>query len=226
MAAAAVRAAWPDSCKGSRLPPGKRPPNDGTAAAAAKSSAGSRDTVPISRKSATRGGGGSLPAGINHSEIRRRPSSTTPSSSASTDAWFWTTPPGSSPWGMWIMGAAWNTQHFMEHYRFTLDREFLEKRAYPILQEASAFFLDWLVEDPETGVLVSGVDTAIISTVISDTLPDQSSQMMGRGLDIGCHPSMGDCGTLASPVIVSSRISVPGPLAPAVSRTVGASPTP
>ena len=45
--------------------------------------------------------------------------------SASTDAWFWTTPPGSSPWGMWIMGAAWNVQHFMEHYRFTLDREFL-----------------------------------------------------------------------------------------------------
>jgi len=73
-----------------------------------------------------------------------------------TDAWFHTSPFGSVGYGMWPMGAAWCTQHFMEHYRFTGDREFLKSRAYPILKEASLFLLDWLVEDPKTGKLVSG----------------------------------------------------------------------
>jgi alpha-L-fucosidase 2 len=73
-----------------------------------------------------------------------------------TDAWFWTTPTGSVGYGMWPMGAAWCTQHFMEHYRFTGDKKFLKNRAYPILKEASLFLLDWLVEDPKTGKLVSG----------------------------------------------------------------------
>lgn len=73
-----------------------------------------------------------------------------------TDAWFHTSPFGSVGYGMWPMGAAWCTQHFMEHYRFTNDREFLKNRAYPILKEASLFLLDWLVEDPKTGKLVSG----------------------------------------------------------------------
>jgi alpha-L-fucosidase 2 len=57
---------------------------------------------------------------------------------------------------MWPMGAAWCTQHFMEHYRFTGDRKFLRTRAYPILKEACLFLLDWLAEHPKTGKLVSG----------------------------------------------------------------------
>jgi alpha-L-fucosidase 2 len=44
----------------------------------------------------------------------------------------------------------------MEHYRFTGDRVFLETRAWPVLKEAATFYLDWLVEDPETGRLVGG----------------------------------------------------------------------
>ena len=77
-----------------------------------------------------------------------------------TDAWQFTSPLGSVGYGMWPMGAAWCTQHFMEHYRFTGDREFLKDRAYPILKEAALFFLDWLVEDPKTGKLVSGPSTS------------------------------------------------------------------
>ncbi len=73
-----------------------------------------------------------------------------------TDAWFHTSPFGKVGYGMWPMGAAWCTQHFMERYRFTGDRKFLRDRAYPILKEASLFLLDWLVEHPETGKLVSG----------------------------------------------------------------------
>lgn len=77
-----------------------------------------------------------------------------------SDAWLWTTPYGAPRWGMWSMGGAWCAQHFMEHYRFTGDRKFLEKRAFPVLKECSEFFLDWLVPDPKTGRLVSGPSTS------------------------------------------------------------------
>ena len=46
----------------------------------------------------------------------------------------------------WLMGGAWLSLHLWEHYAFSGDREFLA-RAYPILREASLFFLDFLVED-------------------------------------------------------------------------------
>lgn len=46
----------------------------------------------------------------------------------------------------WLMGGAWLSLHLWEHYAFSGDREFLA-RAYPILKEASQFFLDFLVED-------------------------------------------------------------------------------
>jgi alpha-L-fucosidase 2 len=77
-----------------------------------------------------------------------------------SDPWLWTVPYGSPRWGMWVMGGAWCTQDFMEHFRFSGDREFLRQRAYPILKAASLFFLDWLVPDPKTGELVSGPTTS------------------------------------------------------------------
>ncbi|MCF7803103.1 MAG: glycoside hydrolase family 95 protein [Candidatus Marinimicrobia bacterium] len=72
-----------------------------------------------------------------------------------TDVWWWTTPESQAQWGMWPMGAAWATGHLWEHFAFSGDREFLEQ-TYPILKEAAYFFVDYLVEDPETGYLVSG----------------------------------------------------------------------
>lgn len=73
-----------------------------------------------------------------------------------TDVWLWSMPFGNTRWGMWPMGGAWCTQHFMEHYRFTQDKAFLEDRAWPVLKGCSEFFLDYLVENPETGKLVAG----------------------------------------------------------------------
>jgi alpha-L-fucosidase 2 len=73
-----------------------------------------------------------------------------------TDPWLWTTPVGKPVWGMWPFGAAWCSQHFMEHYRFTKDDIFLAKRAYPVIKEASLFLLDFLVTNPVTGKLVAG----------------------------------------------------------------------
>lgn len=73
-----------------------------------------------------------------------------------TDAWGFTSPIGSTKWGMWPMGGAWCTAHAMEHWRFSRDRVFLGQRAWPLLKEAALFFLDYLVEHPDTGKLVSG----------------------------------------------------------------------
>ncbi len=73
-----------------------------------------------------------------------------------TDPWFYTPAAGEPQWALWQMGGAWATRHFIEHYRFTGDRAFLRGRAYPMLREAALFLLDWLVEDPKTGKLVSG----------------------------------------------------------------------
>jgi alpha-L-fucosidase 2 len=72
-----------------------------------------------------------------------------------TDAWYWTTATGKAEWGMWPMGAAWGCQHLWEHYAFTLDTVFLN-HAYPILKEASLFFVDYLAKDPSDGYLVTG----------------------------------------------------------------------
>lgn len=77
-----------------------------------------------------------------------------------TDVWRWNTPFGALRWGMWPHGGGWCTQHFMEHYRFTGDEQFLRERAYPLLKEASRFYLGYLVPHPETGKLVAGLDNS------------------------------------------------------------------
>jgi alpha-L-fucosidase 2 len=79
---------------------------------------------------------------------------------------------------MWPMGAAWCTQHFMEHYRFTGDKQFLAKRAYPILKEASLFFLDFLVPDPNTRKLVAGPSISPENKFIG---PDRNSAASDMG---------------------------------------------
>ena len=77
-----------------------------------------------------------------------------------TDAWWFTAPNGRAQWGMWVAGAAWTSAHLWERYLYTRDEEFLRERAYPVFREAAEFFLDWLVEDPDTGKLVSGPATS------------------------------------------------------------------
>jgi alpha-L-fucosidase 2 len=69
----------------------------------------------------------------------------------------------------------------MEHYRFTGDEMFLRERAYPFLRETALFFMDWLVEDPETGRLVSGPTTSPENTYLHDG--KRLSLSMGTSMD-------------------------------------------
>lgn len=102
-----------------------------------------------------------------------------------SDAWHGTVPFGKAQYGQWVVGGAWCTRHFMQHYRFTEDKEFLKSRAYPILREASLFFLDWLVEHPETGKLVSGPSTSpenkfLVPGVTRDNVAEFQKSLAGK----------------------------------------------
>lgn len=74
--------------------------------------------------------------------------------SQNSDIWALTNPvgdfgEGDPNWANWNMGGVWLATHLWEHYAFTKDRKFLKEKAYPILQGAVRFCLDWVVKDKE-----------------------------------------------------------------------------
>ncbi len=55
--------------------------------------------------------------------------------------------------GPWPTCNAWLCQHLWDRYLYSGDKEYLAK-VYPIMKSASEFFVDFLVEDPNTGYMV------------------------------------------------------------------------
>jgi alpha-L-fucosidase 2 len=72
-----------------------------------------------------------------------------------TDVWGDAHPIDGVPYGIWPMGGAWLTLDAWDHYAFSGDKNFLRERAWPLLHDASLFFLDYLVDDG-SGHLVTG----------------------------------------------------------------------
>jgi alpha-L-fucosidase 2 len=71
-----------------------------------------------------------------------------------TDVWGYT---GLIAWptAFWQPEAgAWLASQYYDHYRFTRDRAFLAKRAYPVMKAAARMWLDALAVDPRDGKLV------------------------------------------------------------------------
>ena len=64
-----------------------------------------------------------------------------------TDLWRITGPVDNINYAMWPMGGAWLSRHLWEKYLYSGDREYL-KSVYPVLKEASQFYLDFLIEEP------------------------------------------------------------------------------
>ena len=94
-----------------------------------------------------------------------------------TNVWGYTSPGEVASWGMHTGAGAWICSHIMEHYAFTGDKQFLE-RMYPVLRSSVTFYMDWLVEDPETGELVSGPAVSPENTFIA---PDGSHCQISMG---------------------------------------------
>ncbi len=67
--------------------------------------------------------------------------------------WGHAAPVGSLPWAMFPMGSAWHCQHVWEHYLFSQDEEYLKNQAYPLLKDASIFWLENLI--PFEGSLIT-----------------------------------------------------------------------
>jgi alpha-L-fucosidase 2 len=62
------------------------------------------------------------------------------------DAWGRSTPEAYG-WAVWIGAAAWLAQHFWQRYEYSLDLNFLRRRAYPFLKEVAAFYESYLIAD-------------------------------------------------------------------------------
>ena len=80
-----------------------------------------------------------------------------------TDLWRSANPVGGKRqgcgcWAYWPMSSGWLCEHLYTQYEYSLDREFLERTAYPILKEAALFYLAVLEE--ENGYLAFGPSTS------------------------------------------------------------------
>jgi len=100
-----------------------------------------------------------------------------------TNPWGYTAPGWGLGWGLHPTGGIWIASHLWDHYAFTGDRRFLAERAYPVLREAAAFFLDYTVEHPRLGWLVTGPSVSPENAYVA---PDGSvaSEGMGPTCDI------------------------------------------
>ena len=76
-----------------------------------------------------------------------------------TDLWRVAAPMDGPTWGTFTTGGAWLATHLWEHYLYTGDEEYLEE-VYPILRGSVEFFLDFLVEHPRHGWLVTNPSTS------------------------------------------------------------------
>ena len=66
------------------------------------------------------------------------------------DLWRFAAPTQGDPcWSAFPLCGAWMCWHLWEHWRYTLDREFLEGTAYPMMKKAAQFLLALLAEDDD-----------------------------------------------------------------------------
>ena len=94
-----------------------------------------------------------------------------------TNVWGYTAPGEHPGWGMHIGAGAWLCQHLWDHFSFTYDTAFLS-RMYPVMTGSARFYLDWLVRDPATGLLVSGPAASPENEFIA---PDGSKAQISMG---------------------------------------------
>jgi alpha-L-fucosidase 2 len=73
-----------------------------------------------------------------------------------SNVWGFADPGWETSYGLNVTGGLWMASHLIEMYEYTLDETLLGETAYPILKGAAEFFLHYMIEDPETGWLLTG----------------------------------------------------------------------
>ncbi|KAF1692489.1 glycoside hydrolase family 95 protein [Pseudoxanthomonas koreensis] len=71
-----------------------------------------------------------------------------------TDLWRRTAPIDGAEWGLWPTGGAWLLQHLWDRWDYGREPGYLEK-VWPLFKGAAEFHAATLVEDPDTGAMVT-----------------------------------------------------------------------
>jgi len=71
-----------------------------------------------------------------------------------TDLWRRTAPIDGAEWGLWPTGGAWLLQHLWDRWDYGREPGYLEK-VWPLFRGAAEFHAATLVEDPDTGAMVT-----------------------------------------------------------------------
>ncbi|MFV0329373.1 MAG: glycosyl hydrolase family 95 catalytic domain-containing protein, partial [Dysgonomonas sp.] len=82
-------------------------------------------------------------------------------------------------WGLFPLAGTWIASHLWTHYNYTLDKDFLRNKAYPILKSNAEFIIDYMVQDPKTGYLMTGPSTS----------PENAFSYNGEVLSISMMPA-------------------------------------
>ena len=81
------------------------------------------------------------------------------------------------------LAGAWMSLTLWRHYQFTLDKDYLEQSAYPVLKGAARFILDFLKED-EDGTLVSAPSYSPENTYIDPETGKSMRNTIASAVDI------------------------------------------
>lgn len=85
------------------------------------------------------------------------------------------------PSSIWPVGGAWLIKHMWEHYLYTGDKEFLEKRAFPIMKKQALFYTQYMTKG-EDGFYESGPSLSPENCYITEN-GDRGKHCMGPEMD-------------------------------------------
>ena len=94
-------------------------------------------------------------------------------SSHNSDIWAMTNPVGEKnekpEWANWNLGGAWLVNTLWERYQFTQDKTYLKTTALPLMQGATDFCMDWLIDNPkQSGELITAPSTSPENEYVTD----------------------------------------------------------
>lgn len=72
------------------------------------------------------------------------------------NVWGFSALSGGMWWGLFPTAGSWIASHLWTQYAYTQDNNYLEHTAYPLLKGNAQFLLDYMIEDPQTGYLLTG----------------------------------------------------------------------
>lgn len=93
--------------------------------------------------------------------------------------WGYTAPSASIAWGLFPTAGSWLASHLWTQFEYTQDKDFLRETAYPLLKSNAEFLFDFLVEDPNSGYLMTGPSIS----------PENSFLFNGHGLAASMMPT-------------------------------------